>query len=378
MRSFYFLVICLLPLPLFSQTVKHYTRMKKAVEKCPQNVIQMPAQASHAGGGKTILPVSRITVTDVREDTTYIGIQIRLYSSWGNQRCRKILFDKSLPGTFEEYLNHNNEFPVSGSPYTLVCFVKEFRITQRDSLGSSSDSKTKLLYNRIAMKAETFLKHNNDYFPAFKVDTVMLGLIDEMNEFSAIPDMLANLLQTCAAMNVQKVLAKHTYTSAVLEDRYRAALVKPILSANPPAAGIYMSFDEFINNKPGFTKYKLKADKLSGTLYSVSPTGEEELQTKEFGYCDGSIIWLNMGNDFYPLIRRENTFEYFGDYQSINKKTAYNKPNYYQLSGSNAMRLGTSIAAAGVGSLLIGYAGSVPSLNGKVIHQLNLETGEIY
>ena len=371
-------VLFSIPFCLFSQTVKDYTRMKKAVENCPQNVIQMPPSASHPDMNTTVLPVGAIDVKDVREDTTYIGIQMRLYSSWGSLRCRKILFNKSLSGAFEEYLNHNNEFPVSSSPYTLVCYVKEFRVTQRDSVSSTTDSKTKLLYNRIALKVETFLKQDDNYFPAFKVDTVMLGLIDEISEFSAIPNMLTSLLQTCAATNIQKVLAKHTYTSTVLEDRYRTASVKPILLANPPTAGIYMSFEEFINNKPRFTKYTLKADKLSGTLYSVSPTGEEELQTKEFGYCDGSIIWLNVGKDFYPLVRRENTFEYFGDYQSINKKTTYNQPNYYRLTGSNATRLGTSIAAAGISSLLLAYAGSVPSLRGKVIHQLNLETGEIY
>ena len=378
MRLLSYLLVILFPYPLFSQTINDYQKTKKAIENCPQSVIQMPVPASHPDIPKTLLPVSNIVVKDVREDTSYIGIQMGINLSSVNQRCRKTLFNKPLSSAFAEYMNQSPGFSLSSSPYSLVCFIKEFRITQRDSV--INYTKTRLMYSRIALTAETFLVHGNDYFPAFKIDTAALVLIDEDNRFDAIPDMLTGLLQKCAAISIEKTEAKHAYTLAALEDRYNKASGKPILSAEKPQAGIYMTFDEFINNKPSFTKYEMKSDKLSASLYSVSPAGEATLQTKAFGYCDGSIIWLNIANDYYPLIRRQNTFEYIGDYHAINKKTGF-KPGYFnQLNGSNATRLGLSAASVGISSLLMAYGGTgtVPTLRGKVIHQLNLETGEVY
>ena len=363
---------------IFSQNINTYKRDSAKISNCALNTIQLPTKLSNSSPGSALtLPFQNFIVRDVRSDTTTIGVQIKTAAFAKDHYYRKLLFDKPASVLFSDYVNNNTSFTKTNSSLSLLGFIKEFRIVQSDSLNKGNSE----LYNKVFFNAEAFLSKDSIYYPAMRLDTVILSLIDNKDEFETITDAWDAFIKKAASIDSQKIFVRTAYKLSDLETRYRQRFDKPILTAKQLNAGIYKSFSEFLNNQPSVVKYKLQEDKKATTLYSLTPNNEWLPETKAYGFCDGNIVWLNIDNVFHPLIRKENTFEFLGDYYSINYR--YRKGSYAQVPllsdpyTSSPGQMGTGIGVSSIISAALNH-NRYASLKGRIVHQLNMEDGEFY
>ena len=110
-----------------------------------------------------------------------------------------------------------------------------------------------------------------------------------------------------------------------------------------PATGVFLTFQDFLNNKPRIAQFKFKKGKLTDELYSIN-NGKEELLNKYWGFSDSSSLYINIGMNAFKAIRKQNTFEVVGfrhinidkDYQSGN---IYAEPLFGQLLTNKTLKI---------------------------------------
>lgn len=196
-------------------------------------------------------------------------------------------------------------------------------------------------------------------------------LTDDKNDFSILSQTLDVVVNKSAFIDTFKIFSRKAYSLSEIILRYNQKLDKPILAAKKLNPGIYKRFEEFVENAPSIKQYDIKTDKKSTNLYSKEDGSDWQIETKAFGFCDGATIWINVDNIYHPLIRYENTFEFLGDYYNLEYRAGARYSNVYI---NNNPVLGAGITAF----YNIANGMSYTAMKGKIVHQLNMETGAFY
>ncbi len=110
---------------------------------------------------------------------------------------------------------------------------------------------------------------------------------------------------------------------------------------------------------PSISSYELRKGSIGDILYIKE--GDSEYPTRDvWGFCDGKDIFINSGDKYSKLMRRENTFYFFGIKGVVQKS----KHIAMMSSGLNyAMNTGPKK--------------TVYKLDLKY-YQIDMETGEVY
>lgn len=353
----------------YSQDLITYKKDSTAIADCPKAVIHLSDISHDSTTLIKQLPFQSFRVRDFRADTSSLGVQFRSAEVMSRKYFNKIVLNIPATSFIETYLNDdaNNKFTTSES--SLICFIKQLRLTQIDTFNKNTNDIE--IYNKINFEVEAYLYTNDVYHPALRIDTIMSSRTNSKYAFEVISDVLDLFAEKASKIDTTKVLSRTAYTLSALITKYNQRFDKPILTATRLNKGIYRSLSEFMNNAPSIKDYTFETYKKTISLYSKGAYGHIEPVAKPFGFCDGGIIWINSNNIFHPLIRSQNTFEFLGDYFSVD----YRDGSHLQsglLSNNLLVAVGSSIIANANNSVPYGKP------KGKIIRQLDVDKGEFY
>jgi hypothetical protein len=258
----------------------------------------------------TKIPFREIIVFDKRFDTSKIGYcNINL----------KIQLGKSFSAILNNYFKNNLD---PSSSRSLVIFIKSFwlqkgaidnilnkKIIQKPLAGNSDYG------GSCTTELEAYSESGSNLKALFKIDTFFINLYknlrkNTLDEFFFLPfDSIVDKLET---INIQQVLEKKTALSReqvnkYYNNRFNTAVLKDSIIKK----GIFLTFEDFMRNKPVETDFKFSNGAKTDELYQIN-NGNETLVTKYWGFCDGKDLFIQAGFSAFKAMRQQNTFEIFG------------------------------------------------------------------
>jgi hypothetical protein len=224
-------------------------------------------------------------------------------------------------------------------------------------------------YAGVVCKLEFYLERDSVFYPLYKIDSSFvyddllydyagLRFVDRGREFfiaalktslEKLPDIkFDEIIEKRKKLNIQDICKKN------LQSRET-----PILQATVFNKGVYKTLEEFKNNSPSLKEYEFHKGPLGDILYVKEGIDEYPVRNN-YGYCDGTDIFINSGDKYSILIRQGRTFYFYG----IKDVTRKSKIVFMKSSG-------------------FGYAtnsGEKKSVYKKEFkyYELDMETGEVY
>lgn len=263
------------------------------------------------------IPFREIIIVDQRFDTTKLG-----YVN-SNQ---KVKLGKGWTDILNSYFKNNLD---PNAERSLVIFIKSFwmqkgivekivhkKIVTRDIFGSSEFGEigAQRISNSgsVTCNLEIFSKTGDDYQALYRIDTFFLNPITSFNrarlrEYFFLP--FDSVFQKTSKTDIQSLLSKRKkHTADEVANAYQKRRTIPLLTEAAPRKGIYYTFKDFRENKPGDPSFRFREGKLSDELYSESG----QLITDYWGFSDGTDLYIKAGFSAFKAVRQHDTFEIFG------------------------------------------------------------------
>lgn len=255
----------------------------------------------------------------------------------------------------------------------LLIVVKKFWLSsEADEIRFENDKKGKAINGwdaGVLCKIEFFLEKDSMFFPLYKIDSVFT-FKERLNDYrgtrfvdnaaSFVTSVLKSSLEKFTIINMDEIIAKRKRLSFDDINRgFSKRINIPVLNAVGFKKGAYKNFEEFKLNTPSIAWYQLREGPGGDILYIKE--GDSEFPTRNtWGFCDGKDVFINSGDKYSKLVRKENTFYFFG----VKGMTQKTKNDFWTSSALNYM--------SGNGPKKTVY-----KLDLKY-YQVDMDTGEVY
>jgi len=275
--------------------------------------------------GTEKIPFKNILVKDYRFDSTKLGF---IHSFGG---YKKIKFSSTSSNSFTNHLNkyfENNFDNTSGN--NLLIVLKNYWFEQPDRT-LEEDPKLEdvnpgnVIFALCHTDMEVFCGKEDIYKALIKIKYRFSLPVNKQKELADnifLP--FDSLVKKNSSLDIETVLSgKKEFTISDISNNYIKRFDLPLLKNNADTKGVYITFWDFIQNKPSHTDFKIKKAKLSDELY-IRVNNSDELLTEFWGFFDGKNYYIRMGYNFFRLVRQNNTFDLYGgttiktDYINLN------------------------------------------------------------
>jgi hypothetical protein len=265
------------------------------------------------------LPFKQIMVLDKRFDTTKTGYT---YDNISN-KYSKIVLQKNWSEILNEYFRDNLD---TNSHQTLLIVIQAFWMqfgtlaeVQRLKKINEVYKEDKDRGGSCMAEIDVFVQSDSIFQALFKIDTTFLSLSgynrNKLDNFFFLPfDSMAIKINSLPIS--QSILNKRKIKLEEINSVYNNRFQIPILKHPIVEKGVFLSFQEFKENKPAFTQFILKKGDLTDELYIVN-NGKEDIVEKYWGFVDSSGLYIHLGANAFKAIRQQNTYELVG-FQHIN------------------------------------------------------------
>ncbi|MGN6492125.1 MAG: hypothetical protein ACTHLE_09040 [Agriterribacter sp.] len=282
--------------------------------------------------------ISGFRVIDARFDTATIGFMQRGVPD----TRRKLKLTNGTVADIQSFLTASvakTGNTTSGEAHEILCVIKKLWLSDgiytREGIPSAKGENTVRLnvMSGIMLQMDFFASSHNEYVPLYQYDTTMVGAAGIFRQGgSYIATALAASLGKLSQFTNGRISSiKKRLSYRGIEEYYQARFAIPILSQTP-LKGVYMSFEEFKNNQPSITAYRIVPNEKTDELYAIDKTGNETLLRDAFGFCNGSDIWVAGANNFFKLHRAHQTFNIYGA-KSMRKSRMYFNANKFLPTG---------------------------------------------
>jgi hypothetical protein len=275
--------------------------------------------------------LEKIEVIDARSDSSSVGFRSRS----SEKKNDLIQFAPGLKNEFEKFFNRVGRFSTDSGSYSAIMVVRNFWLNEFDV---DADEKDKTLEKRpggyserkTTLKAtfDYYITRNDEYFVAYRFDTAATAFLN-MKEFSEthmstiVHTSLRRLEEIDPAAHIKN---KRKISLEQLTKYYAQRWDKPILKQTQFERGVYLSFAEFLNNKPSIRDFVVKKDKLADVIYipvAGRAGGELTAAREVWGYCDGKNLFIKSGENYFLLVRRQNTYYFMGSKELVKWQDDY-------------------------------------------------------
>lgn len=305
--------------------------------------------------------ISNIIVIDARFDSSSLGF----YQTKGGKNYSIIpgySLTRQVSNFLEKYLITTN----NGKNIVLV--LKKLWLTNECIEEPIEDVKKKTptgtWLNGIITKFEFYCSYQDGYTPLYRFDSIFSGV-------SNIKDYSWEYLRDALTASVQKLkMADLNNLSSARKKMSLAEIITyskqqfniPISNTAIYKKGVYKTFDEFKMNSPSYSDYEIKKDKLTETIFLKGEKGEYPVRAV-WGFCDGNNLYIKSSDNYFELVKKQNTFICFGAKTLTRKR---------RIQAANVIMLGAYAGAMAPGSKKVSYQVD------RKLYQLDMETGEIY
>jgi hypothetical protein len=310
-------------------------------------------------------PFSSIKVLDCRQDTTKIGF---IEKGVGRTPYKKLIVENGFQKSGEIFYNQYYQNCLSGDSNQLLIVAKKFWVNRSAKRNIQRRNNTNNIDNDfdLYVQFDYFLKRRDEFMPIKRIDTIFSMGRNYIkaeyesyreNDYSFYEFVLIKMIEAVDYKFYSdrfQISRNRKKLDAVL-NFYKTKMEYPILKDSIYKKGIYMSFNEFRNNRPSIENFKVEQNKKAGKLLFTSKNDSSIEVIKYWGYCDGKDIFCY--DLSHPVQRVGNTFEFFAESKVI---------RYYSTGTPNTIY------------------GEIPRVNfytrEKVYepHQFDMETGNDY
>lgn len=262
------------------------------------------------------IPFKKIEILDYRFDTTKVG-----YTAY-RRTHEKLAVKGSLQSTLTAYLNNYFRDNLdSSSSRTLVIVLKklwlQYGATNQMLRSKDIDHGSILNYMRrntvCLANAEVFAGSGETYQALVKLShNFTIEEADKKNNLSLLLLPFDSLIQKINSLDVEATLIqKKFFLLPDIHANYQKRFDLPMLIIRKLSRGIYVTFDDFKNNKVSYPDFMYKTSKYSADV-TITQNGKEIILTEYWGFFDGKNLWAKPGLIPFKTVRQGNTFDLYG------------------------------------------------------------------
>jgi len=278
----------LLEIPGFSQQELSYSR-----QEC---VYVLPDTSGLVVSNK--LPFSKITIIDARPDTIKLGY---LYAS-ARQEKLIVCTQKNISQIMSAFLTDNFIAPGASREDKILGCIRKFWISD---VGIDTSNYV------LSLKVEYYLNRGACFYPFYRFDSsiVLTGMAETWGSSinKAISASVRKLFQV-DRINIHQL---QCYSLRQIDSFNYAAINIAILRNMHIQRGVYFSFNHFKRNKPWYPNFEIGSDNESDVIYVKGKNLKDSAINDAWGFSDGSSLFIRYGDNFYPLYRTGDNFEFF-------------------------------------------------------------------
>jgi hypothetical protein len=267
-----------------------------------------------------------IEVVDARPDTAVIGLALI---------AKHIPFFAVSKGGFasdvQQFLDISTHLSKSDS-FSVVMFIKKFWLTgsldeemEQQIENTNINTSSKKISSLLA-RIEFYLKKGPDYYILYRFDTTIArnlyvardaaelaeqGLISSLSRLKDMEVKFQSISETKRKIRINEI-----------EDYNHRQFDLPILKDSTLVRGVYFSFDEFKNNRPGQREFEVEKDHLIDLIFIKQADGKQVPVRETWGYCDGKNLYIQSMDNYFLLQRQGNAYYIYGAKEFKHKKVA--------------------------------------------------------
>jgi hypothetical protein len=241
-------------------------------------------------------PVRDVEVMIANGDTTRLGF----VQTGVNNKLREARPDRPIQQYIHDYIQDTyKEQYKSEAPYLLIV-IKYFRIGERTGIGREKAF--------VRLKADAFRSDDNiSYQLACTFDTVLERKgADVTKRFSQYIGESIDLLMAAAD---KQSAASRKYPREEIVKRELRLYDAPAYNMESYTDGVYLTYNEFINNKPSVTAFKPLFEANWAKIYALSrDSSSTTLIPAPWGMCYKGQLYLYAQRNLIPFSRDGRAF----------------------------------------------------------------------
>ena len=273
----------------------------------PINASKEPFQVELKFSKQEKIPVTRfghIVVRDLRPDKSKMGYVILDPKKGKPQR---ITFGKEG----ELFINKlfNDAIQPAGSKDTVLVLLNEIWLNETITDATEAHKLffgMEKLVSSCFIDADIFLQRNNEFILLEKLDSILLKKGELLaNNCGKLLERSLRMIVKQADTTLSMLLAEdRVFSKTQIESFIQSRCQYSILFAATPAKGVYLTFSDFLNNRPLPVPFEV----ISEVHRNIQYEGRAKEDTA-WGYSDGNNIYMHIDKGFYLLNRAENSYD---------------------------------------------------------------------
>ena len=311
MNYTFFFTALLIPALAFSQTLKTNPDL---FEDIPTAYIQLKNEKKQQ---KILLPFKEIKVLDYRNDISVAGItHFETFRGNGNYNTKYYKFSRPAVDEIGNYLLGITELN-NNSSEELVMIIRRIWIGSEFENKSIQDNDRRMQTPYIGGVRTTFEFYafkDNMYVPIKRFDTTIADIKMKENEAEQyLTDCIKASVISISSIKINDRMANGRKLSFATIDSFSSTLRNlNLFTIKNPERGVYISYEEFKNNKPSIKDFEIKKTSQAHSLYVKDESGNEFPIHKIWGFCDGTRFFIQGAYAFFELEYCNETFYCWG------------------------------------------------------------------
>ena len=255
-----------------------------------------------------------IRVVDYRRDTSRVGV----VHSGVNAQTQLLFRNGGTSNGWSGFLDSVYASPKGDD--SLLVVIKNLWISDSvDHSGPPRGLFSDPYWSRLAFRFEAYLQHDGGFVPLVYLDTLAetKGTEDGYMTERRLIELTDVFMEKVAAMdNAGTVARRRTVTMGQIDSFSHRRYDYAMDTALQPVKGVYASVDEFRNNRPSITDYKITKDNQGNLELRVKDAdGQYYYSHTLWGFCDGWQAYVMMDGNLFPVFRVQHQFYVLGSDQ---------------------------------------------------------------
>lgn len=240
-------------------------------------------------------PVRDVEVMIANGDTSRLGF----VQTGVTNKLREARPDKPLHQYIRDYIHDGYSAQYESEAPHLLLVIKYFRIGERTGIGREKAF--------VRLKADAFRSDDQlSYQLACTFDTVLERKgADVTKRFSQYIGEAIDLLMVAAD---KQTTVNHKYAREEINKRELHLFDAPAYNMDNYTDGVYLSYNEFINNAPSVKAFKPLFEANWSKVFSLNQDGSKTLIPAPWGMCYKGQLFVYVQRNLVPLSRDGRAF----------------------------------------------------------------------